>query len=399
MKSFCRFLLRFALLLCAAALVVFFHEPLKKGWEALKDSRRAQSGVSVSTEDTELEKATAARADKREALLSDGVFRYAYEQLSDDEKEVYAELLVGITEMEEELEIDSVDQETLDVIYELMLADHPEIFWTDGYTVTSYVLGNVVQTLTVTPAYTCSVEQRDALAARVEEAASQITADASAMYAEDYGRARYVYEKLIDMVEYDPDNADNQNICSVFLDGSSVCMGYAKSFQYLMQKLGIACMTVSGRANGETHAWDLVRMDDAYYYIDPTWGDTNYTDPEAGYGSVNYLFFGMTTADLLKTHEIDMPIDLPDCTAQEDNYYVREGLLFTEFVPETIGSLIRDTQAAGAGEVTFRFTDAAAYVEAYRYLITENNVFAYCQGTEHVSYREDAVYLTLTLYY
>lgn len=399
MKSFCKFLLRFGLLLCAAALAICFHEPLKRGWETLKDIRAAQREPAAYTEDTELEKTAAMKADKRKALFSDGISHYAYNQLSEAEKEVYADLLVGIMEMEEELEITSVDQETLDRIYELMLADHPEIFWTDGYTVTSYMFGNVVRALTVTPAYTCSTTQRDELARRVEEAAAQIAAEASAMYEGDYGRVRYVYEKLIGMVDYDPDNADNQNICSIFLDGRSVCMGYAKGFQYLMQKLGIECMIVSGTANGETHAWNLVRMDGAYYYVDPTWGDTNYTDPDAGHSNVNYVYLGMTTADLLKTHQIDMPVSLPDCTAEEDNYYVREGLLFTEFVPGDVGGLIWDTQASGASEVTFRFANMEAYQEAYRHLITENKVFDYCQETEHVSYREDATYLTLTIYY
>ena len=43
-----------------------------------------------------------------------------------------------------------------------------------------------------------------------------------------YERIKYVYETLIDQVEYQEDSPQNQNIRSVFLEGKTVCMGYSR---------------------------------------------------------------------------------------------------------------------------------------------------------------------------
>ena len=53
----------------------------------------------------------------------------------------------------------------------------------------------------------------------------------------DYEKALYVFEKLIDEVDYVEDSADNQNIISAFLNHETICQGYAYATQYLLEKL------------------------------------------------------------------------------------------------------------------------------------------------------------------
>jgi transglutaminase/protease-like cytokinesis protein 3 len=57
-----------------------------------------------------------------------------------------------------------------------------------------------------------------------------------------------------------------------------VCEGYAKSFKYILDDLGIPCVIVCGvgqNSNGEieNHAWNYVKLKDKWYAVDCTWDD------------------------------------------------------------------------------------------------------------------------------
>ena len=73
-------------------------------------------------------------------------------------------------------------------------------------------------------------------------------------------------------------NSDATPWCTVgaLLDGyQPVCEGYAKALQLLCHKVGIPCVQVSGNANGGGHMWTAVKLDDDWYFCDPTWDDPN----------------------------------------------------------------------------------------------------------------------------
>lgn len=57
------------------------------------------------------------------------------------------------------------------------------------------------------------------------------------------------------------------------VEKKGVCQGYAFSFMYMMEKLGIECVFVSSDAMN--HAWNLVMLDGKWYHIDVTWDDTD----------------------------------------------------------------------------------------------------------------------------
>ena len=124
-------------------------------------------------------------------------------------------------------------------------------------------------TVTTVTGYAHSREEFDLVA---EEILRGIAKDAS-----EYEKVKYVYDRMITDTEYDLSSPDNQNIYSVFIHHLSVCQGYSKATQYLLNRLGIESTLVLGTVDtGEGHAWNLVSVNGEWYYLDATWGDASY---------------------------------------------------------------------------------------------------------------------------
>lgn len=103
-------------------------------------------------------------------------------------------------------------------------------------------------------------------------------------YGSDYDKIKRVYKWICDNVEYDYSYSDG-SIYDALIGRKSVCAGYAGAFQVIMDALGIECYINEGKANGEDHAWNIVKLEGKYYFVDATWGDTS-TEYD------KYLLFG-----------------------------------------------------------------------------------------------------------
>lgn len=311
---------------------------------------------------------------------------YAYSTLqSREEQLLYQEILRSLQNRETETELSTLNQDLLEPVFRSVLADHPEIFYVDGYTSTSYRLGSMLKKITFSGDYTMEeaeiVRRRGLLEAAIGQWLSHMPEES------DYEKVKYLYEYLISHTEYELGCDDSQNICSVLLNGRSVCQGYAKAFQLLCQRAQIPALLVTGKVNGQGHAWNLVQVDGQWYYVDPTWGDASYRQEETGYPqsaypAVNYDYFCVTTEQITRTHSIEDGQGLPECTAVEAQYYRHEGLYLETADLGKIGEIFKRATQENAETVTFQCADDDVYAEVYRLLIEQQRVFDYLPAAD-----------------
>lgn len=329
---------------------------------------------------------------------------YAFGQLSGEEQDLYLEILDALLYFRENVKLSSCDKELISRMFQCVLNDHPEIFYVEGYTYTEYTLGSLLKKITFTGSYTISREEAAEKQKGIDNYVNQCLAGIPEG-ADEYERVKYVYEYLIHHTDYDVAAKDSQNICSVFLEKRSVCQGYAKATQYLLNRAGIFSTLVLGRVvGGEGHAWNLVRIDGAYYYVDTTWGDASYQAVGSSYPAgkiptINYDYLCVTTGQMEQTHSFDNVVEMPLCTATEANYYVREGFYFEEWDEDRIEGVFADSYRRGDSYVTLKCAGPVVYQKMRGALIEEQGIFRFldCQGGS-VSYVDNEKQYSLSFW-
>lgn len=90
----------------------------------------------------------------------------------------------------------------------------------------------------------------------------------------DYDKFKAVTNWIVSNVRYDEDNETKyqHDLTGAVLDGLAVCDGYAGTFYYMANAVGLNALFEDGITNSNRirHAWNLVEIDGTYYYTDPT---------------------------------------------------------------------------------------------------------------------------------
>ncbi len=136
----------------------------------------------------------------------------------------------------------------------------------------------------------------------------------------DYEKERALYKWVTENVRYDQDHydplaqidPDSYNPYGPLHNGKGVCLGYATTFQLLMDMAGVECITVMGaayHAAQQNHAWNMVRLNGQWYCADTTWDEG---DPEE-----NWRYFNVTSDWLAQNdHQWDYA-SVPEATATD----------------------------------------------------------------------------------
>lgn len=327
---------------------------------------------------------------------------YYRSMIAGDEQELYDLILDGMLGHDTSIILTAGIEDKLPKMMQMILNDHPEIFWVDGaYQYTAY---DDKTDLEVNYLY-----REDEIKTRTNEIEATVNEFNLLLSPEDtdYDIVRKVYLYLIDTVEYVSDSSDNQNIYSSLVNRESVCAGYSKATQYLLQRNGIQALYVSGLANGsygwDNHAWNIVRCDGEYYQVDTTFGD-GYTNPDvrmAELGIHNYAYLCIDDDTMYRNHQPSQELTIPRCDSLELNYYLQNGLYADNFDEEVVQSM-RDSVFNGEKTWCYQFSNYEAYAaclksiqeSAYSTIVGEYLVDA-CQTTY---IHDDEMYYVLCWY-
>lgn len=327
--------------------------------------------------------------------------RFYYMYLSDSLKVVYKEVYESILSGKE-TEVSTLIKENLDIAFQCVLNDFPEIFYVSGYHYTEHTRAAETVKLIFSADYTMTKEEISEAQTRIDAYVQNCLAGMGSTMSQ-YEQVKYIYDYIITNTEYDLNAPNNQNICSVFLEGKSVCQGYAEAMEYLLQKKGFVISVVNGHVeNGNRHAWNILMVDGNYYYLDATWGDVDYQSSEGtdtGIAKevmpVNYDYFLITTEQLNVTHQINNIVSMPACVATQNNYYRKEGLYFEAVDKEKLGLVFQNAKDRGEATVTIKCSDDAVYAAMRSYLLDEQGIFSYTANKSKVTYYDSEQMKTL----
>ncbi len=304
---------------------------------------------------------------------------YYQSQLSGRDLDVYQRLLAGVSTFAPSIDFPyTLDQQTLNQAVYWLSADHPELYWFNGGGSLNVRQILFYQSSQYRPAYVYDQSQTAARAPALQQATADFLACTQGLE-EEYDLALAIYRQVILGTQYQTGAADNQNLCSVLLNGASVCSGYAKTMQYLLQKVGIQAAYVSGQLleSGESHAWLLMRLDGEYYFADPTLGDptTEANVPLPAEAYIDYAWFGLNSAEMAQTHAPLTYLPLPACTAESANYYRAEGLYLESYCQQALLPLLQRSWQQGEAFFTFRLASDDGFAQAQADLLDAGGAF------------------------
>lgn len=307
--------------------------------------------------------------------------------------------------LEEPLEVEADSQE-LELVLHAIRIDHPEYFWFDGEaSFVSTELAGVTVKSSCTFTYTMTREEALAAEAQVQAFTEACLNSPEMAGAEtDYDKILGVYRYIINNTDYIITDGD-QSILGVMTAHRGTCAGYARSFQYLMNQLGIPCTMALGTvSDGNAHGWNMVLCGGAWYQIDVTWGDPVTKEGQPG-TSLQYTYCLVTDEEMYRDHTLDGTLPMPVCTDTTYNYFVREGLQFEQWDELAYETALTESVNRGEPWFSVRFANDEAYQEALGALLGDSRVMemlVHCgileeNGRKRVSYTQNDLFREISI--
>ncbi len=156
----------------------------------------------------------------------------------------------------------------------------------------SYQYINSVQaydiTITYVMTYYTNADQEAAFRQQAAQLCENLNLNSSTL--SDLEKVKIIYDYICNNVTYDYANLSDASYMlkhtayAALINKTSVCQGYAQLFYWMALHSGIDARIVPSDVKGREHGWNIVKIGNAYYYVDATWDSEN-----KGYGYSYFL--------------------------------------------------------------------------------------------------------------
>lgn len=272
---------------------------------------------------------------------------YGYSQLNAEEKAIYYKIVQALDafcvsdaynqDLNAETGKIAVSElsgsfDSITHAFYVLLKDHPQYYWLGSGGQGSGVNSVFTLYLKVDPAYYSA-----SLRASADEAIQSISAEwiteLNGLRDNDdtddtdiYLIGLRLHDLIIDQIDYlykdgqPSKDKSAHSIVGVFDGSGAVCEGYARAYQYILNRMDIDNMYITGTSRNQGHGWNAIKLDGKYYCVDTTWDDANSDGYLSEYENRHYDFF-CTPVSLFQTdHKADTDLYSLPAFSDDDNY-------------------------------------------------------------------------------
>ncbi|MBR1591931.1 MAG: hypothetical protein IJ666_02845 [Ruminococcus sp.] len=281
----------------------------------------------------------------------------------------------------------------------LFKKQNPDFFWLNGYTI---VTDNRSTKIEFNILNNYSADELSEMHSRLTDTAQYIASLAENCES-DYEKILFVHDYIIKHTEYDFDGAGSgQNgiwgtAYGCLVNGSAICQGYSEAFLEIMNKLGIECGVCAGDSERGRHAWNYVKLNDKYYWLDLTWDDPESSESE--YGRLEHKYFLINDEMLMRTRSLDQSqYFIPECHSLDDNYFVKNGCYMERYDIDEIGSKM--SGYSESREISIMFSSDEVYAQAVCSLFENEDIWSaltYVGEYSEIKYSSDDAMRVITI--
>lgn len=306
---------------------------------------------------------------------------YYYNSLDEMSKIAYQDMYAAVINFEEQYTLD-VSSADMREVFMAILYDNPEIFWLK----TDYKYYDYEDYVLFEPQYHFSAEEAKLMTSELESKVDAILSMASS-YNTPYEKELFFHDYICENVVYDESTYGTVggSAHNALINGASVCEGYARAMQILLDGAGIYNYLIVGDAidegNTEPHMWNVVQLDGMNYHLDVTWDDLE------GYSEPSHLYFNVNDT-LISDDHCNFEPETNHCFSMSHNYYFVNGthlISFNSF--SDLSSVCGNMLKSGNNYVEFRFQNKTDYEKALKSMDNNSSFFNFIDSAVKLSGR------------